>query len=149
MPVSGPYRIRQGIAADLEAIIALWQASPGIVLRSDDEPDRIVRFLTEARGRCWLAEAGDEVVGAVLVGQDGRRGYFYHLAVASQWQRIGIGWALVDAALEDLASLGITRSHVLVLADNATARAFWERLGWTERRELALYSYTGGTADED
>lgn len=75
------------------------------------------------------------------MGQDGRRGYLYHLAVAELWQRLGIGWALVDAALEELAAIGIARSHVMVLADNAEARAFWERLGWRERRDLVVYTH--------
>lgn len=143
-PGSNLYHVRPCRDADLSAVIALWQQLPGIILRTEDSPAAIERFLIQGRGSAWVAEVNGQVVGAVLMGQDGRRGYLYHLAVAELWQRLGIGWALVDAVLEELAALGITRSHVMVLADNADARAFWERLGWRERRDLVVYTQPGG-----
>jgi len=142
-PGSNLYHIRPCREADLGAVFALWRQLPGIVLRTDDSPAAIERFLIQGRGSAWVADVAGQVVGAVLMGQDGRRGYLYHLAVAELWQRMGIGWALVEAVLEELAAIGISRSHVMVLADNTEARAFWEKLGWRERRDLMVYTRAG------
>jgi ribosomal protein S18 acetylase RimI-like enzyme len=140
----GIYNVRRGHDGDIEAVVTLWQQLPGMVLREEDSPLGVQQFLTNAGGALWIAELGRKVIGAVLVGSDGRRGYLYHLAVDELWQRLGIGGALVDAAVDALVAEGIIRSHVVVVADNAQARSFWERLGWLGRRELVLYTRING-----
>lgn len=146
-PDSRFYHVRPCGDADIEAVVTLWEQLPGLVLRAEDAPVAIQRFLIEARGNAWVAEAEGRVVGALLAGQDGRRGYLYHLAVAEMWQRLGIGRRLVETALEELVASGIDRSHVMVVAENIEARAFWARLGWRQRDDLVVYSHVEANAD--
>lgn len=141
------YHVRPCREADIETVIALWQQLPGIVLRTDDSPAAIERFLLQGQGSGWVAEVDGRVIGAVLAGQDGRRGYLYHLAVAELWQRLGIGWALVDAVLQEMTAAGITRHHVMVLADNAQAHGFWEQLGWRQRQDVLVYTHSEEDVD--
>lgn len=137
---SSLFHVRPCGEEDVEAVVALWLTSPGTVLRSGDSPEVVRRFLVQGRGTGWVAQVNDHIVGALLVGHDGRRGYFYHLAVKELWQLLGIGRSLVEAALEELESVGITRSHVMVLSDNKAGRDFWTRLGWSERKDVVVYT---------
>jgi GNAT superfamily N-acetyltransferase len=78
------------------------------------------------------------VVGTVLCGHDGRRGYLNHLAVARKWRGKGIGKALVEASLDGLRREGIPKCNLMFFTTNRTGRAFWKRLGWNIRNDLRL-----------
>ena len=79
-------------------------------------------------------------MGAVLCGTDGRRGFLHHLAVDASERRRGIGTALVDRGLEALRQRGIEKCHLFVLVGNEDAQQFWERTGWSVRRDLVMMS---------
>jgi N-acetylglutamate synthase len=134
-------RIRLGTAADVDAALQVWQQHAGVTLRADDTPAMLQPLLITGQLRLFVAECEAVVVGAVLVGNDGRRGYLYHLAVTERQQGRGFGRALVEAALEDLAAAGIPRTHVFVQNAQRSARAFWERMGWQPRVDLAVYTH--------
>jgi len=135
------FEIRQGGADDLDAVLNLWQQLPGIMLRAEDSPAALQPLLDDGRLGLIVAHSGAEIVGAVLVGEDGRRGHLYHLAVAERKQGLGLGRALVDVALGELAARGIERSHVFVHISNSAACGFWAHLGWCARPELAVFSH--------
>jgi len=80
------------------------------------------------------------VVGTVLCGHDGRRGYIHHLAVAQSHRRRGIGRALVERILSALMAQGIQKCHLFVFGENRQAIAFWERVGFSQRVELVMMS---------
>jgi N-acetylglutamate synthase len=89
-----------------------------------------------------VALNGDQVVGAVLCGTDGRRGYLQHLAVADGHRRLGIGRVLAKRCVTELHARGIEKCHLMVVVDNAEARSFWSRLGWVDRDDIRLMSHT-------
>jgi N-acetylglutamate synthase len=134
-------RIRPGTAADLDGALQVWQQQAGVILRADDTPAVLQPLLITGQLRLFVAECEAVLVGAVLAGDDGRRGYLYHLAVTERKQGRGLGRALVEAALEDLATAGITRAHVFVQNAQLSARAFWERMGWQPRGDLVVYTH--------
>ena len=80
------------------------------------------------------------VVGVVLCGHDGRRGYLTHLAVARTHRRRGIGRALADRSIRMLADEGIDKCHIVVFRDNHAALTHWRDTGWIERTELSVFS---------
>jgi GNAT superfamily N-acetyltransferase len=74
----------------------------------------------------------------------------YHLAVAPTCRRQGIGRALVEACLAALASAGIPKCNIFLLADNELGKAFWKHNGWNERDDLkVLQKQTPLSSDED
>jgi hypothetical protein len=81
------------------------------------------------------------LAGAVLCCHDGRRGYLYHLAVAANFRRTGIGRQLVERCLARLKDLGITRCTIVLVADNAEGEAFWRQTGWRERSWFHVRDY--------
>lgn len=95
-------------------------------------------FPQEESGAQSCCDSSGRVIGAVLCGHDGRRGYLHHLAVARKWRRQGVGRALVVACLEKLRSEGIPKCNIFLFASNAQGRAFWRRLGWNVRADLRL-----------
>ena len=125
---------------DYEDVAALWRASPGVGLSSSDDRAGVARFLAENPGLSLAACEGARLVGAVLCGHDGRRGFISHLAVATDARRRGVGSSLVAGCLDALAGAGIRKCHALVFTDNRDALAFWEREGWTRRTELIVMS---------
>lgn len=135
-------QLRELSLDDLDAVLSLWRSADGVVLRAADSREAIARFLAYNPGLSFACEAGGRVVGAVLGGTDGRRGYLYHLAVDPAHRRRGIGRALALRAAAALQARGIEKCHVFVLAENAGARAFWARAGWAERPEIVEMSRT-------
>jgi ribosomal protein S18 acetylase RimI-like enzyme len=90
----------------------------------------------------FVARAATNVVGAVLCGHDGRRGYLHHLAVAPEHRHQGLGKRLVEACLERLAAIGIIKCNIFLFANNETGEAFWTHKGWIKREDLEVLQKT-------
>lgn len=133
--------LREMTIKDYEKVHALWEESEGIGLSDADSKENIHRYLKRNPGLSTTAWNGDQVVGAVLCGHDGRRGYIRHLAVSKHHRRQEIGRALVERCLHSLARIGISKSHIFVFNENQAAIAFWKQVGWTPRVELVMMSY--------
>lgn len=124
------------------AVFALWKSTEGLTLRDADSREAIGRYLERNPGLSFVAFDEETLVGAVLCGHDGRRGYLQHLAVAPGHRRRGIGAALAERCLAALVEQGIFKCHLFVRTDNLEARAFWERVGWTVREDILFLSRT-------
>ena len=125
---------------DYDEIRALWQESEGIVLSEVDSKDDIARFLELKPGLSFVPLDNGHLVGVVLCSHDGRRGYIDQLVVRKSHRRQGIGKGQVERCLFNLMRIGIHKWHLFVFADNQDAIAFWNRLGWAKRVELATMS---------
>ena len=139
-PVMGDLLIRPLTIDDYAAVLALWQGTEGVGLSRADERQAIASYLDRNPGLSFVALVDEQLVGAVLCGHDGRRGFVHHLAVRASHQRQGVGKALVERCVDVLRHEGIDKCHLFVYATNANARAFWERLGWQPRDDLVLMS---------
>lgn len=128
--------IRAMTREDYRAVYSLWLSCKGMGLNDlDDSEEGISWFLARNPSTCFVAEDGG-IVGAILAGNDGRRGYIYHTAVSPGYRGRGIGRELVNAALKALEALGISKAALVVFARNEEGNAFWERLGFTPRDDL-------------
>ena len=134
--------IREFVPADYDAVIELWRESEGITIREADQREPLSAYLLQHRGLSFVAVEGRAIVGSTLCGTDGRRGYLQHVAVAKSHRRRGIATALVERSVKALAARGIDKCHLMVLADNVDAQAFWSRIGWKDRSDIRLMSFT-------
>jgi ribosomal protein S18 acetylase RimI-like enzyme len=132
--------VREFTMTDYEAAYSLWEKAEGIGLSQADRRENIAVFLKRNPGTSFVAVAGGSLVGAVLCGHDGRRGFLHHLAVSPDHRRSGIGRALVDRCLAALSAAGMRKCHIFVLADNHDGQRFWERIGWEKRTTLVVMS---------
>ncbi len=128
----GDVRYRPMTAADLPAATALWAEAEGVELAEGDRPEQLVAYLKRNPGMSFVAEriGAAGLAGAVLAGHDGRRGLLYHLAVAPEYRRRGIGRGLVERAVAALRADGVERVLILVARGNDAGRDFWQRQGW-------------------
>ncbi len=124
-------------SGDYESVYALWLSCTGMGLNSvDDSQDGICRFLLRNPETCFVAEENSEIIGAIIAGNDGRRGYIYHTAVSPLYRHKGIGTALVQKALNALSELGISKTALVVFDRNKDGNAFWENQGFVKRSDL-------------
>lgn len=123
-------KIRDLTAMDLPAVRKLWTQTKGIEMAEGDSLPSLKGFLRRNRGTSHIAIGNGKVVGALLAGHDGRRGFLYHLAVDPTCRRAGIGRKLVDRSLAALKAKGIVRVLLLVARDNRTGIRFWKKQGW-------------------
>lgn len=129
--------IRKMTIADYDKVYALWLSCKGMGLNNlDDSREGIDRFLKRNPDTCFIAEDDGELIGAIMVGNDGRRGYIYHTAVHPEHRRKGIAKLLVETALKALKELGINKTALVVFERNEGGNAFWENIGFTARSDL-------------
>jgi ribosomal protein S18 acetylase RimI-like enzyme len=122
---------------DYEAVFRLWSSIEGMGMRSlDDSQSGIERFLKRNPNTCFVAETENQVVGVMLSGHDGRRGYIYHAAVLPTLHGLGIGKNLLAHTVEALKAEGIHKAGLLVYANNEIGNAFWESQGWERRTDV-------------
>lgn len=114
---------------DYESCLAIWRAT-GIKIRPGDEPAGFGSMLERNPGLCLGAILNEALVGCVLGGWDGRRGWVHHLAVHPDYQRRGLGQALMADLEQRFAALGVPIVNLLVYCENSAAMAFYERLGY-------------------
>lgn len=130
-------KIRVMNISDYEQIYQLWMSCAGMGLNNlDDSKEGIERFLNRNPETCFVAENEQRIVDAIIVGNDGRRGYIYHTAVDPDYRNQGIATKLVGAAMEALKSLGINKAALVVFTKNSDGNAFWEKIGFTSREDL-------------
>lgn len=122
---------------DYEDLRQLWIDTPGMGLNEiDDSKEGIAKYLRRNPNTSFIAREGDQLIGAILSGHDGRRGYIYHTAVIKENRAKGIGSILLKHALEALKGEGITKVALLAFEDNEIGNAFWEDKEFTARRDV-------------
>ncbi len=132
--------IRPLYLTDYDAVYKLWTSDPGVGMRSlDDSEAGIARFLERNPTTCFAATNSYRIVGSVLAGHDGRRGYIYHAMVSEDFRCKGVGRALVETALDALKQEGIHKASLVVFKDNDQGNLFWEGIGWERRDDLRCY----------
>ena len=138
MPES--YSIRSMEPGDYPEVFELWNNGEGIGLSQADSEENIAKFLERNPRLSFVAVHADKIVGTILCGHDGRRGYIYHLIVSAACRNRGIGRALVEASLRRLKEQGIDKCHLFVFDDNELGKRFWKKSGWTLREDIVIMS---------
>ena len=129
--------IRKMHISDYKSVYNLWLSCKGMGLNDvDDSENGISRFLERNPETCFVAVDNDEIIGVILCGNDGRRGYIYHTAVKPSERNRGIGSELVDEAMRAFENIGITQVALVVFEKNETGNTFWEKRGFTTRKDL-------------
>ena len=129
--------IRKMDISDYEKVYAIWISCKGMGLNNlDDSREGIERFLLRNPETCFVAEADETVVGVIMAGHDGRRGYIYHTAVLPEYRNRGIAAKLVENAMSAMKNAGINKVALVVFDRNEGGNAFWEKMGFAVREDL-------------
>lgn len=129
-------KIRPMEIADYDDLYALWVACKNGLNNLDDSREGIEKYLLRNPKTSYVAVENGKIVGAILCGHDGRRGFIQHMSVAPAYRRRGIGRKLVDRSLSALKAEGIHKVALVAFKHNALGNAFWERMGFTLREDL-------------
>ena len=122
---------------DYDEMYKLWSNTEGMGLRSlDDSKEGISKFLNRNPNTNFICRIDNKLVGAILCGNDGRRGYIYHAVVHKDFQRKNIGTFLVEKVIEALDREGIKKVALVVYSNNLNGNQFWESLGFIDRPDL-------------
>jgi len=132
-------RIREMQGSDYDHLVALWQDFSGNTMTGADSKEEFNDFLGRNSAYCFSAFEGERLIGSVMAGNDGRRGYIYHLAVERSFQNRGIARMLMEASEDALRKDGVEKAHLFIYTDNP-AIGFYERTGWHRRTDIAVMS---------
>ena len=129
--------IRVMTAADYDGVFALWKNTPGMGLNAtDDSCEGIEKYLKRNPGTSFIALHEGRIIGAIMAGHDGRRGYIYHTAVLPEFRGRGIAKELTEHAMDALANEGINKVALVAFAENDIGNGFWESIGFFAREDL-------------
>ncbi|MCQ9616412.1 GNAT family N-acetyltransferase [Paenalcaligenes niemegkensis] len=117
------------------------EKTDGVTFRDADSLEATQRYLLRNPGLSFVAIERDTIVGCIMSGHDGRRGYLQHLVVLPTHRKRGIASRLVENCLAGLERLGIQKSHIDVLQENHSAHRYWEGRGWKLRTDIRRYSF--------
>ena len=127
---------------DYDDIRALWMTIRGFGIRAlDDSREDIVRFIERNPTTSVVAKAGSRIVGTILCGSDGRQGALYHVCVAKEYRRRGIGTQMVAFCMHQLRYMGINKVSLIAFTTNEAGNAFWNKIGWTRKTNVNYYEF--------
>lgn len=124
---------------DIPVMLELWKAVPG--LGQGDGEHSLNFFIQRNPTTCLVLRACGQLVGTVLGGFDGHRGYIYHLAVHPTYQGRGLGKVLLNAVKSELKALGAPKIHLFVYCDNKAAIDFYQGQMGEQRQDIYVFSW--------
>jgi len=122
----------------------VWREVDGVCLREADSKEGVNKYLLRNPGLSFVAEIAGEIIGTIMSGHDGKRGYIQHLAVIKKHRNGGVAIELLNQCVASLKLEGIIKSHLHVLSGNYVAKEFWENRGWFKRSDIEVFSYING-----
>lgn len=125
---------------DYDEIYALWRKIPGIGLSSADERENIASYLQHNPGQSFVCRDNTTIVGTILCGNDGRRGFIHHTAVLPDYRHQGIATTLVQRALAQQRALDMKKVHLFIYCTNDLGKAFWQQQGFMQREDINIMS---------
>ena len=116
---------------DYDDVRALWMTIRGFGIRAlDDSREDVVRFIRRNPTTSVVARMDGRIVGSILCGSDGRQGALYHVCVAREYRRRGIGTRMVGHCMARLREMGINKVSLIAFSSNDVGNAFWRQIGW-------------------
>ena len=136
------YSIMPMTENDYDDVRALWMTIRGFGIRAlDDSREDIQRFIRRNPTTSVVARMDGRIVGSILCGSDGRQGALYHVCVAREYRRRGIGTHMVGYCMHQLRLMGINKVSLIAFASNDAGNAFWKQIGWTRKSDVNYYEF--------
>lgn len=123
-----------------EDAVKLWKRT-GITITSSETKDEVNVMVNRNPDLCLIAKIDEKVIGVVMGGFDGRRGYVHHLAIDPEYQKRGCGKLLMDELIRRFRKKRVHKVHLFIEKHNKEVIAFYEKLGWEIRKDLIMMSF--------
>ena len=136
------YSIMPMTEDDYDDVRALWMTIRGFGIRAlDDSREDVQCFIRRNPTTSVVARMDGRIVGSILCGSDGRQGALYHVCVAREYRRRGIGTHMVGYCMHQLRLMGINKVSLIAFASNDAGNAFWKQIGWTRKSDVNYYEF--------
>jgi ribosomal protein S18 acetylase RimI-like enzyme len=130
-------RIQEFQISDYDVVFELWKDA-GLVIRPGDDLSGVRLKLLRDPDLFLLARLEDDIVGCIIGGWDGRRGWVYHLAVKPSHQRQGIATALLNEIEKRLIEKGAKKINAQIYESNAKSLRFFKARGYETHLDLVM-----------
>ena len=131
-------KIRRYHHSDKDSVVALWKQvfSPK---KPHNDPARVIDMkIKQDDGLFFVAEEDHQVIGTIIAGFDGHRGWLYSLAVRLQYRRKGVGTLLVYKAITELKKVGCLKVNLQINADNYEVVEFYMKTGFLIEERISM-----------
>ena len=123
--------------SDYDGVYELWTNTPGMGINStDDSREGVEKYIKRNPATSFVALVEGKIVGAILAGHDGRRGFIQHLAVLPEFRKHGIASTLVERAMNALEKEGIHKVALLAFKKNELGNSFWDKMDFIVRKDV-------------
>ncbi len=130
-------QIREFLMNDYNVVLELWKDA-GLVIRPGDELNGVRMKLLRDPDLFLLADLEGEIVGCIIGGWDGRRGWVYHLAVKPSHQRQGIATTLLSEVEKRLIEKGAKKINAQIYQSNTKSQKFFAARGYETHSDLVM-----------
>lgn len=120
-----------------KGIISLWKTCFGYTDKRNN-PELVIDKKLVHDDLLFVAVDGDRVLGSIMLGYDGHRGWIYSLAVDAAVQGSGIGGMLLDFGIAELKALGCMKVNLQVMPDNTGAVEFYKKTGFELEERISM-----------
>ncbi len=121
-----------------ESVIHLWETVFGYEAAHNKPSLVIDKKLVAEDDLLFLALLENRVVGTIMAGYDGHRGWLYSVAVCPQHRLLGIGTLLIRHAEQALATLGCLKINLQIVAGNEQVTSFYRTLGYKIEERISM-----------
>lgn len=125
-------------ASHREQVIALWQAVFGYEAAHNSPNLVIDKKIAIGDGLFFVAVSDAGVVGTIMAGYDGHRGWIYSVAVHPDHRKQGIGSDLVSHAERSLTDKGCMKINLQIMECNEGVAAFYSSLGYSAEKRVSM-----------
>jgi ribosomal protein S18 acetylase RimI-like enzyme len=130
-------KIRHFQLKDQEQVVTLWRKVNMVRVTNDPEVD-IERKLKHSPELFWVAEMDGIVVGTIMIGYEGHRGWINYLSVLPKLQGQKIGTRLMEKAEEILRAKGCPKINLMIRKSNQKVFEFYKKLGFVEDETICV-----------
>ena len=124
--------------SDKDAVISLWKEVFNLDKDHNDPELAIEMKVKQNDGLFFVVEENSQIIGTILAGFDGHRGWLYSLAVHPDFRRRGIGSALVEKALDELKKQGCLKVNLQIYSENHDVVEFYEKNDFLVEKRISM-----------
>ncbi|MFX1498795.1 MAG: GNAT family N-acetyltransferase [Promethearchaeota archaeon] len=132
-------KIEKYAIENYDEIIKLWR-KVDLTITSSDSKEEVERMLQLNPDLFLIGKIDEKIIGVVMGGFDGRRGYVHHLAIEPKYQKKGFGKMLVDELMKKFREKKVHKVHLFIEKRNNDVITFYQKLGWEMRNDLVMMS---------
>jgi ribosomal protein S18 acetylase RimI-like enzyme len=123
---------------DRSQVVELWRHVFGYETAHNEPNLSISKKLATNDGLFFVAAEDSEILGTVMAGYDGHRGWLYSVAVHPSKRQLGLGSLMVQHAEKALADLGCLKINLQLVASNEATAAFYQSLGYSVEPRISM-----------